>query len=76
MWRVRLLRILRKERVLINSLTSLGLKPNQAIDLLTHPAVAAAQSDTGITDGVFDASDRTEGGGVIVYWNDISKDKR
>lgn len=72
----RLLRILRKERILINSLTSLGLKSDQAIDLLTHPAVAAAQSDKGVTDGVFDASDRNEGGGVIVYWNDISKDKK
>lgn len=71
-----LLRILRKERTLINSLTSLGLKSGQAIDLLTHPAIALAQSEKGVTDGVFDASDRVEGGGVVVWWNDISKDKK
>jgi UDP-glucose:glycoprotein glucosyltransferase len=72
----RLLRLLRKERSLIHSLTSLGLTSSQAVELLTHPVIAAAQNDNGAVDGIFDASDRPEEGGVIVWWNDIEKDKR
>lgn len=72
----RLLRLLRKERSLIHSLTSLGLTSSQAVELLTHPAIAAAQNDNGAVDAMFDASDRPEEGGVIVWWNDIEKDKR
>lgn len=72
----RLLRLLRKERALILSLTSLGLSPGEAVDLLTHPAIGDAQSTKGVTDGLFDASDRLEEGKAIVYWNDIEKDKR
>jgi UDP-glucose:glycoprotein glucosyltransferase len=60
----------------MHSLNSLGLTPSQAVELLTHPAVAAAQNDKGVVDGLFDASDRPEEGGVIVWWNDIEKDKR
>jgi UDP-glucose:glycoprotein glucosyltransferase len=69
-----LLRLLRKERSIILSLTSLGLTPSQAIELLSHPTVSAAQNDKGVMDALFDASDRPEEGGVIVWWNDIEKD--
>jgi len=58
------------------SLTSLGLTYAQALEFLTHPTIAAAQSDTSVVDGLFDASDRPEGGDVIVWWNDIEKDQR
>lgn len=47
------------------------------MDLLTHRAIAVTQRDTaGVLDGIFDASDRPEGGEVIRWWNDISKDSR
>ena len=72
----RLLRLLRKERSVMLSLTSLGLTPGQAVELLTHPAVGAAQNTKGALDDLFDASDRFEGGEVIVWWNDIEKDRR
>lgn len=72
-----LLRLLRKERGVVGSLTSLGLFPSQAVDLLTHRTIAVTQRDTaGVLDGIFDASDRPEGGEVIRWWNDITKDSR
>ncbi|KAJ7136717.1 glycosyltransferase family 24 protein [Mycena epipterygia] len=71
-----LLRLVRKERTVMTSLTSLGLSREEAVDLLTHPAVSAAQGDGGALDNVFDASDRPEDGGVIAWWNDFEKDSR
>ena len=61
----------------MSSLSSLGIEPNQALDLITHPAIQAAHgSSRSLLDGVFDASDRLEDGGLIVWWNDIEKDSR
>ncbi|KAF8164188.1 UDP-glucose:glycoprotein glucosyltransferase-domain-containing protein [Mycena galopus ATCC 62051] len=55
----------------------LGLTREEARALLTHEAVSAAEgATTGVVDGVFDASDREEGGGVVVWWNDLEKDSR
>ncbi|KAG6839745.1 hypothetical protein C0991_012004, partial [Blastosporella zonata] len=71
-----LLRLLKKERAAMLSLTSLGLTRSQALELLTHPTVAASQSGGDVLDGLLDATDRPEDGGVIVYWNDIEKDSR
>jgi len=71
-----LLRILKKERNLMLSLEGLGLDRAEAMELLTSPVVAEAQSDNGVLDGVVDASDRLEGGGVVVWWNDLEKDSR
>ncbi|KAJ7651981.1 glycosyltransferase family 24 protein [Mycena polygramma] len=71
-----LLRLIRKERTVLTSLTSLGLSRAEALDLLTHPAVSAAQGDAGVLDNIFDASDRLEDGEVIVWWNDFEKDSR
>ncbi|KAK7047284.1 killer toxin resistant protein [Paramarasmius palmivorus] len=87
-----LLRLLKKEREILRTLTSLGpindnqspwLSNGQAVDLLTHPKIAAAQTEGGnsVTDGLVDASDRIEsgddkGGKVIVWWNDLESDKR
>jgi hypothetical protein len=48
----------------------------QAIELLTHPTIAASQSQSDVLEGLFDASDRVEGGSVIVWWNDLEKDSR
>lgn len=71
-----LLRIMRKERDIMLLLTSLGLTPEQAVDLVTHPEIYQAQSSQGDLDNLFDASDRLEGGDVILWWNDIEKDSR
>ncbi|OBZ72146.1 UDP-glucose:glycoprotein glucosyltransferase, partial [Grifola frondosa] len=71
-----LLRSLRKERHMMLVLTSLGLSPGQAMELLTHPAISSTQSESGVLDGRFDASDRPEEGDVIVWLNDFEKDER
>lgn len=71
-----LLRTMRKERNVIQSLTSLGLQRSQAFDLLTHPAVSLAHKESSVMETLFDASDRPEGGDVIVWWNDMEKDSR
>ncbi|KAG6827591.1 hypothetical protein H0H92_011214 [Tricholoma furcatifolium] len=68
-----LLRLLKRERAGMLGLTSLGLTRGEAFQLLTHPA---AQAGSDILDGLFDATDRPEGGDVIVYWNDLEKDSR
>ena len=71
-----LLRLLKKERTTISSLTALGLERSQAFDLLTHPEVGESQKGGAVLDGLFDASDRVEEGGIVVWWNDMEKDSR
>ncbi|WVQ98589.1 hypothetical protein IAU59_005718 [Kwoniella sp. CBS 9459] len=71
-----LLKNLRSERDLVLSLTSLGLTPRQAVDLISDPVIGEAQVEDAPGESVLDASDRIDGGDVIVYWNDIEKDKR
>ncbi|KAG6885729.1 hypothetical protein C0993_010556 [Termitomyces sp. T159_Od127] len=69
-----LLRLLNKERSLMRSLMGdVGLSSSEAFDLLTSPDVARSQVG-GVLDGIVDASDRTEGGNVVIYWNDMEKD--
>ena len=60
----------------MGSLMSLGLSSEQAVELLTHMSIAKAQSESGALDGLFDASDRAEGGGVIGWLNDLETDDR
>ena len=60
----------------MESLMSLGLSSSQSFELLTHPSVSAAQSQNSVLDGIFDASDRPEGGDLIVWWNDFENDSR
>ena len=60
----------------MRSVASLGLNSEQAIELLTHRAVGLAQADTGVLDGLFDASDRPEGGDTVVWLNDFGTDSR
>ncbi|KIJ36946.1 hypothetical protein M422DRAFT_260570, partial [Sphaerobolus stellatus SS14] len=71
-----LLRLLRKEREIIGHLKALGLSAPQAIEFLTHDVLISSQAGNPITEGLFDASDRREGGDTIVWWNDIEKDTR
>lgn len=70
-----LLRLLRKEKETMRSLVSQEMTRTQAVELLTHPEFATRQGQSGL-DAIFDASDRLEGGGIIVWWNDIEKDSR
>lgn len=70
-----LLKVLREERDIMTGLTSLGLTPEQAVDLVSHESIFAAQREGGAIEGTFDASDREEGSDVIIWWNDIEKDE-
>jgi UDP-glucose:glycoprotein glucosyltransferase len=69
-----LLDILRREKRLINSVRELGLTGPEAVKLLSHSAVAVAKS--GDEPQRFDWTDAAEGENVIVWLNDIEKDKR
>lgn len=71
-----LLRLLKKERATILALTSLGITKPQTLELLTHESIAVSHSDIDVLDGLFDASDRPEGGDVTFWWNDMQKDSR
>jgi UDP-glucose:glycoprotein glucosyltransferase len=67
---------MRRERGVVRALTGLGLSSLEAIDLLTHDSLAQAHSAGSFLDGFFDASDRPEGGDLVMWWNDIEKDSR
>ena len=54
------------------SLTSLGLLPGEAFELLTHPSFESSSQGGGATENVFDASDRAEGGDLAFWWNDTA----
>jgi len=69
-----LLEHMRKERKLVAGIQSLGFSAKESIELLTHPAITEAQS-TGEPQR-YDYRDDAEGGNVIVWLNDIEKDKR
>ena len=71
-----LLRLIRRERAVVGALMRLGLGAGESVEVLTHAAIARAQSEGGALDGLFDASDRAEGGGVVGYFNDFDKDER
>ena len=65
---------LRRERKLIGYFMDIGLTAPEAIKLLSHPAIAEAQGD--VDPQRYDWRDQTEGGRVIVWLNDLEKDKR
>jgi UDP-glucose:glycoprotein glucosyltransferase len=72
-----LIRVLRRERGIVGALIKAGVKGRaEAVELLTHPNISTAQSEKDMLDGVFDASDRLEGGNVIIWWNDIERDSK
>jgi UDP-glucose:glycoprotein glucosyltransferase len=71
-----LLKAIRAEKRLATSLVSLGLTPKQAFQLLSDPVIGQKQTGEEAGEGVVDASDRPEGGGVVGWWNDIEKDSR
>lgn len=69
-----LLSIIRRERHYVNSLAMLGLSPKQAYELISDPIVGVAATESDPLEGVVDASDRPEGGDVIIWLNDLEND--
>jgi UDP-glucose:glycoprotein glucosyltransferase len=69
-----LLDIMRKERKLINGVRDLGLTAPEAIQLLSHNEVSTVKAEN--EPQRFDWRDDIEGGKVIIWMNDIEKDKR
>lgn len=70
-----LTQIQREEDVML-SLMSLGLSANASFELMVHPVIDAPYTGNDILEGIFDASDREEGGGLIIWLNDLEKDPR
>ncbi|KAH8903872.1 UDP-glucose-glycoprotein glucosyltransferase-like protein [Coniochaeta sp. PMI_546] len=66
--------MLRGERKLINGVLDLGLTGQEAVSLLGHSDVAAAKAEPEVT--TFDWRDEIEEGKVIIWLNNIEKDKR
>ena len=71
-----MLKALREENDLITSLTTLGLSPKQAYELISDSVIGQAQTEEDPADGTVDASDQLEDGNAIIWWNDIEKDSR
>ncbi|EFE42000.1 hypothetical protein TRV_03275 [Trichophyton verrucosum HKI 0517] len=69
-----LLAHLRQERKLMNSLNELGLQVQEAVKLLSNPTITMAQKVHGSQR--YDYRDDIEGGGVIIWLNDLEKDSR
>lgn len=82
-----LLRLMRKERGYVNDIFGLSslLTTKQARAILMSDGIGAAGKAGVSKDGrltaeglgeLFDASDRAEGGKLLLWWNDLEKDKR
>ena len=65
---------LRHERKLIGSLRDAGLTSYEAISLISHVAIAHSKTNEEVHR--YDYRDAQEGGDVILWLNDIEKDKR
>ncbi|KAL7270804.1 killer toxin resistant protein [Rhizina undulata] len=65
---------IRKEKTYINSLRALGLNSSEAIQILSHDILAEAQQNE--QPQRFDYRDTIEGYNIIVWLNDLEKDKR
>jgi UDP-glucose:glycoprotein glucosyltransferase len=65
---------LRRERKLIKAFEGMGLSSAEAITLLSHPAITEAFANSDVQR--YDWRDDTEGGNVILWLNNLEKDKR
>ncbi|OJK03201.1 hypothetical protein ASPACDRAFT_23432 [Aspergillus aculeatus ATCC 16872] len=65
---------LRRERKLIEKFRNLGLSASESVDLLSHKFLAAAMAQDGPQR--YNYRDEIEGGGVIMWLNDLEKDAR
>ena len=69
-----ILDLLRRERKLINRVRNLGLNGIDAIKLLAHKEISSVKAEN--EPQRFDWRDEIEGGNVIIWLNNIEKDKR
>lgn len=69
-----LLDIMRKERTLLDGVRELGLTSPEAISLLGHKKIGEVRVESEAQR--YDWRDEAEGGNVIIWMNDIEKDKR
>ena len=69
-----LLAQLRRERRLVSSFQEVGLSGAEAISLISHPAIEELKGEGEVQR--YDYRDTLEGGNVIVWLNDIEKDRR
>ena len=69
-----LLEQLRRERSIADNVRSLGFSASETVRILSHPAIAEAKMEA--DDQRYDYRDDLEGGKVIIWLNDIEKDKR
>ena len=69
-----LLEQMRHERILVDNLRGLGFSGTEAVQILSHEAIAEAKVET--DSQRYDYRDTAEGGKVIIWLNDIEKDKR
>jgi UDP-glucose:glycoprotein glucosyltransferase len=65
---------LKRERKLISQLQEIGLSSMEAVNLISHEVIAQAHADD--EPQRYDWQDEIEGGGVIMWLNDIEQDKR
>ncbi|KAL8711056.1 MAG: hypothetical protein Q9220_004437 [cf. Caloplaca sp. 1 TL-2023] len=69
-----LLERMRRERSLVDSLRNIGFSGSESVQILSHPSIA--ESKVNIEVQRYDYRDDVEGNKVIVWLNDIEKDKR
>ena len=69
-----LLEQLRRERSIVDNLRKLGFTGSEAVAILSHGAIAEAKVEGDAQR--YDYRDTLEGGRVIIWLNDIEKDKR
>ncbi|KAF2858885.1 glycosyltransferase family 24 protein [Piedraia hortae CBS 480.64] len=69
-----LLEHMRRERRMVDGARKLGLTASQTIDLISHDAISKSSSSQDVPR--FDWRDDIEGGKVIIWLNNVEKDKR
>ncbi|KAL8951110.1 MAG: hypothetical protein Q9222_002882 [Ikaeria aurantiellina] len=69
-----LLERMRRERSLVDSLRDIGFSGSESVQILSHPSIA--ESKVNIEAQRYDYRDNAEGSKVIIWLNDIEKDKR
>ena len=65
---------MRRERTLIDSLRGIGFSGSEAVQLLSQPSIAESKVEGEAQR--YDYRDELEGGNVIIWLNNIEKDKR
>ncbi len=69
-----LLEQLRRERSIVNNLREIGFSGSEAVQVLLHEAIASSRLEG--DEQRYDYRDALEGGKIIVWLNNIEKDKR